>query len=261
MFREYFSGIYKNRFILISLVNRDLIQKYRRSILGIAWSIITPLGLAIIIGTIYSLLFNTEPKILIPLLFAGINPWNFLAGCADSGTSAFISAEGYIKQSTVSSQIFPLRTVLTNMINLLYSILTFFAIYLFLEPDLFSVKMLMVIPGLIIIFIFSWGIANLTSIITLSLRDFQPLQSLILQGLFYITPIIYPVEMLREKGSNIIVDINPFYYLLEVVRTPMLGKELPSLNIYLIAISISIGVFLFSITIYMKIKNTISYKL
>ena len=50
MFREYFSGIYKNRFILISLVNRDLIQKYRRSILGIAWSIITPLGLAIIIG-------------------------------------------------------------------------------------------------------------------------------------------------------------------------------------------------------------------
>lgn len=261
MFREYFSGIYKNRFILISLVNRDLIQKYRRSILGIAWSIITPLGLAIIIGTIYSLLFNTEPKTLIPLLFAGINPWNFLSGCAEGGTSAFISAEGYIKQSTVSSQIFPLRTVATNMVNLLYSILTFFVIYLFLEPDLFSAKMLMVIPGLIIIFIFSWGMANITSIITLSLRDFQPFQSLILQGFFYITPIIYPVEMLREKGSSIIVDSNPFYYLLEVVRSPMIGKELPSLHIYLIAITISMCVFLFSVILYMKNRDTISYKL
>lgn len=261
MFREYFGGIYKNRFILISLVNRDLIQKYRRSILGIAWSIITPLGLAIIIGTIYSLLFNTEPKILIPLLFASINPWNFLSGSADSGTVAFINAEGYIKQSTVSSQVFPLRMVLTNIVNLLYSIFTFFAIYLFLEPNLFSAKMLMVIPGLIIIFIFSWGLANLTAIITLSLRDFQPFQSLILQGFFYITPIIYPVEMIREKGFSMIIDCNPFYYMLEVVRMPMIGRELPSIQIYCIAIILSLGIFLFSIVIYMKNKDTISYKL
>lgn len=261
MFKEYMSGIIKNRYILLSLVNRDLIQKYRRSVLGVAWSIITPLGLAVIIGGVYSMLFATSPEIIIPLLFAGINPWNFMSGTADGGTIAFLSAEGYIKQSTVSAQIFPLRIVMTNFVTLLYSILTFFAIYLFIEPELFSAKMLMVFPGLLILFIFSWGTANISSIITLYVRDFQPFQSIILQGLFYVTPIIYTIEMLRERGGELIYLLNPFYYMLEVVRMPMIGKELPSLQMYITAIAIAAVTYLISVVMVMKNVKTIAYKL
>lgn len=261
MFKEYVSGIIKNRYILLSLVNRDLIQKYRRSVLGVAWSIITPLGLAIIIGVVYSVLFSTPFETLIPLLFAGINPWTFISGTADGGTFSFISAEGYIKQSTVSSQIFPLRTTMTNFVTLLYSILTFFAIYLFMAPELFSAKMLMVFPGLLILFIFSWGTANISSIVTLHFRDFQPLQSIILQGLFYVTPIIYPIEVLREKGGELIYLLNPFYYMLEIVRMPMIGKELPSLQMYVTAIAIAVVVYLISVVLVMKNVKTIAYKL
>lgn len=261
MFREYVNGIIQNRYILFSLVNRDLIQKYRRSVLGIAWSIITPLGLAIIIGGIYSVLFATDPQVLIPLLFAGINPWTFLSGTADGGTFAFISAEGYIKQSTVSAQIFPLRTTMTNFVTLLYSILAFYGIYIFMQPRLFGVKMLMVFPGLLIIFIFAWALANISSIVTLNLRDFQPFQSLILQGMFYITPIIYPVEMIAQRGGDWVYKFNPFYYMLEVVRMPMIGKELPSIGMYLIAILISGITYIFSVILIMKNMKSIAYKL
>ncbi len=261
MFREYVNGIIQNRYILFSLVNRDLIQKYRRSVLGIAWSIITPLGLAIIIGGIYSVLFATDPQVLIPLLFAGINPWTFLSGTADGGTFAFISAEGYIKQSTVSAQIFPLRTTMTNFVTLLYSILAFYGIYIFMQPRLFGVKMLMVFPGLLIIFIFAWALANISSIVTLNLRDFQPFQSLILQGMFYITPIIYPVEMISQRGGTWVYQFNPFYYMLEMVRMPMIGKELPSLEMYLISIFISGITFIFSVVLIMKNMKSIAYKL
>lgn len=261
MFKQYFEEIFNNRYILISLVNKDLIQKYRRSVLGVAWSIITPLGLAIMVGSVYSILFSTDPRILIPLLFAGINPWTFISGTADSGTISFIAAEGYIKQSTVSAQIFPLRTTMTNFVTLLYSILTYFSIYIFMEPNLFGPKMLMVFPGLIIVFIFTCGLANITSIITLNLRDFQPLQSIILQGLFYVTPIIYPVEIIAQKGGELVYKLNPFYYMLEVIRGPMIGKQLPGITEYLIAIAISIITFVISIIIVMKNKNTIAYKL
>lgn len=261
MFKQYFKEIFNNRYILISLVNRDLIQKYRRSVLGVAWSIITPLGLAIIVGGVYSILFSTDPRTLIPLLFAGINPWTFISGTADSGTMSFIAAEGYIKQSTVSAQIFPLRATITNFVTLLYSIITYFAIYIFMEPNLFGPKMIMVFPGLIIVFIFTCGLANITSIITLNLRDFQPLQSLILQGLFYVTPIIYPVEMIAEKGGELVYKLNPFYYMLEVIRGPMIGRQLPGVKEYLIAIVIASITFLISIIVIMKNKDTIAYKL
>ncbi|MBO5192991.1 MAG: ABC transporter permease [Bacteroides sp.] len=261
MLKDYYIGIFQNRYILFSLVNRDLIQKYRRSILGIAWSIITPLGLAIIVGAVYGILFETPFDVIVPLIFAGINPWTFMAGCADGGTNTFLSAEGYIKQSTVSLQIFPLRITITNFITLMYSIITFFGIYLFMKPDLFSANMLMVFPGLIIVFFFSWGMTNITSIINLYIRDFQPFQSLILQGLFYVTPIIYPVDMIAKNGGDWIYKFNPFYYMLEVVRMPMLGHEMPTLQMYLIAVSISLVVYIVSIVVVMANKKTIAYRL
>lgn len=261
MFKEYFNGIYQHRYILISLIKRDLQMKYRRSKLGIAWSILTPLGLVLIVGTVYSIIFGADPKVFIPALFAGLNPWLFMSGTADGATAAFLSAEGYIKQSTVAAQIFPLRTVLVNFVNLVYSVLAFFSVYLFLQPGCFGPMMLMCIPGLFIMFIFALGLANITSVITLSLRDFQPLQSIVLQGLFYATPIIFPKEMLAAKGFAIIYEINPFYYMLEIVRRPMLGDSLPDIGVYIVACVIAFSAFVAGIAILMHAKKKIAFKL
>lgn len=261
MIINYFRGIWKDRFVLWSLVTRDLQMKYKRSILGIAWSIITPLGLVLIIGLVYSIIFGVDPKMFIPLLFAGLNPWIFISGSADGGTFAFINAEGYLKQTTVSPQIFPARGVMVGFINLLYSIIAFFSIYLFLEPNLFGPNMLMIFPGFIIIFLFSLSLANFSSVINLQIRDFQPLQSLALQGLFYATPVIFQTSMLDEKGFSIIYKINPFYYILEVVRTPILGKSIPSIEVYIIAVSITLILFIFSIFVVMKNSRGIALKL
>lgn len=261
MFKEYIKGIYQHRFILGSLIKRDLQMKYRRSKLGVAWSILTPLGLVLIVGTVYSIIFGSDPKVFIPALFAGLNPWLFMSGTADGATFAFLSAEGYIKQSTVAAQIFPLRTTLVNFVNLLYSVLAFFAIYLFLQPDCFGPKMLLCIPGLVIMFIFVLGLANINSVITLSLRDFQPLLGLVFQGLFYATPIIFPAKMLADKGFAFIYEINPFYYMLEVVRLPMLGESLPDLKTYVIALVMAFTTLVVGILVVMRAKKTVAYKL
>ncbi len=261
MFKEYFQGIWRDRYILFSLVNKDLQLKYRQSKLGIAWAILTPSGLALIIGSVYSILFGVDPREFIPLLFAGLNPWLFLSSTADGGTLAFISAEGYLKQTTVNAQIFPLRTTLVNFINLLYSILAFLSIYLFLQPLAFSAKMLLCIPGLALLFLFALGLANFSSIINLELRDYQPLQSLILQGLFYATPIIYQPEMLKEKGFEILYQLNPFYYPITIVRTSIQGKALLSWETWLIAALLAITLFFCSVGILMKQKKEIVFKL
>jgi len=261
LLNEYFSGIWKYRYILMSLVNRDLQMKYRNSKLGVAWSILTPLGLVIIIGSVYSILFGADPKTFIPMLFAGLNPWIFLSGAADGGTMSFVVVEGSLKQTNVSVQIFPLRTVLSGFINLLYSLLAFFTIYLFLQPDRFDPMMLMVFPGLLLMFLFSLGWANFTSVITLYLRDFQPMQSLILQAVFYATPIIYPKENLAQKGFEILYRVNPFYYIIEVVRGPMLGVELPSTGTYLIAAAFAVLVFLLGTYVLMKKRKEIVFLL
>jgi len=261
VFTEYFKGIYQHRYIMMSLVNRDLQMKYRRSKLGVAWSILTPLGLTLIIGVVYSIIFGESIRDFIPLIFAGLNPWLFMSGTADGGTLSFMNAEGYIKQSTVCAQIFPLRVTLANFINLLYSILAFFSVYLFLQPHRFGPIMLLCIPGLLIMFIFTLGISNIVSVINLKVRDFQPLQSLILQGLFYATPIIFPASKLQEKGFEIVYQLNPFYYILEVVRTPMLGVSIPDILTYSIALFLALVVFVAGVFVMMRAKSTIALRL
>ena len=235
-------------------------MKYRRSKLGVAWSVLMPLGLALIVGGVYSILFSTPPRQLIPLIFASINPWIFMSGTADAATMAFPAAEGYIKQSTVSSIIFPLRTALTNFVTLLYSVITFFGIYLFLEPNRFGPIMLLCIPGLLIMFLFSLGLANMTSVINLHIRDFAPLQSLVFQGLFYATPIIYDAQVIADRGYAIVYEINPFFYMLEVVRRPMLGSA-PEIRYYLVAIVLSFLVFTAGVSVQVRNRKSIAFLL
>lgn len=259
--KEYFGGIWKNRYVLINLVKQDLEMKYNRSFLGVAWSIATPIGLSVIIGLIYSVIFSTDPRTFVPLLFAGLNPWNFLSGSADGGTYAYITAEGYIKQTTVSPQIFPLRGVMVSFVNLLYSIAAFFFVYLFLAPQNFSFRMLMVFPGLVIAFFAGAAMANISSAINLYIRDYQPFQSLVLQGLFYVTPIIFTTDMLDQKGFSVLYKINPFFYLIEAIRTPMLGMKIPPVEVYIVGIVMTVVMYLISIIVTMKTCKGLALKL
>lgn len=259
MTQGFFKGIWKDRYVLISLVNRDLQARYRRSILGVLWSIITPLALSVIIGTVYALLFNQDIKVTIPILFAGLNPWTFITASADGGNTSFIYAEGYLKQLSVNPQIFPLRTVCVAFINLLYSLMAFFVLYLILQPQTFGPEMLMVIPGLVIMFVFSWGFAQFASVANLYVRDYQPLQSLVLQAFFYVTPIIYRPAQLAEQLS-FIYRYNPFYYILDVVKQPLLGNLVPLEN-YLIAVLVAAAVFALGAFMVNRCRWKINFKL
>lgn len=255
MIASYFSHIWKDRYVLWELTTKALSIKYKRSMLGMAWSVLVPLGLASIIGCVYGVLFGVPPRTFLPILFSGLNVWILILGCADGGTQAFLAAEGYLKQTLVNMEIFPARLVLTNFINFLYSIIAYFLIYAFIGTEFFSVKMLLFFPGCIVLFVFLLAVSNITAIFNLIARDYQPFQSIILQGVFYATPIIYLPSMLEEKGYAFIYKLNPFYYFISIIRTPLLGKEIAPLSEYIIATSIAFILFGFSIWLVMREKR------
>ena len=245
---------------MFCLVERDIINRYRNSLIGVGWTLLTPLGIVGIIGAVYSIVFGTPIEEFIPMLFSGIIPWTFISSCADGGTNAYISAEGFITQTQTPIDVFPLRVAVTSAVNFYFSTLAFYLLYILLNPLKFGPQMLFIIPGFIIVFIFGVGISNLTSFVNLYIRDFAPLQSLILQALFYITPIIYPIELMKQRGFDFVYQYNPMYYMIEIVRQPMLGNYVPSWLICLIASGISLSTILESIFIINKIGRKIVFK-
>lgn len=258
---QYFKNLFRSRYILSSLISKDLRNKYRRSFLGVAWSVLTPLGLVLIIGGVYSIIWGQDPKVLIPRLFTGLTPWICISTSAESGCTCFVSAEGYIKQTMTNIEIFPVRTASVSFVNYLYSSAAFFVVYFIIMPTKFSLNMLMVIPGMLIMYMFCVGIASISGVINIHIRDYQPLQSLIFQALFYATPIIYPKEIIANKGYSFIYEINPFYYIIEVIRLPMTGDGIPSQRIYLFAILISVTVFCCGAVTVNKIGRKLIFKL
>ncbi|MDR3294759.1 MAG: ABC transporter permease [Clostridiales Family XIII bacterium] len=258
--KEYLTGIWHDRHVLLALVNSDLSQKYRGSVLGVAWMILTPLGLALILGTVFTVLFAADPKVFIPRLFIALNTWIFLSGTADGGTSSLIGAEGYLKQTTVNAQIFPLRMCMVNFTTLFFSILAFFAGYAFLQPGMFGPMMLLVIPGLVLNVVFAASWAMLAAVLHLYFRDFQPFQNLVIQGLFYATPIIYDASMLAERGFGLLYQLNPFYYMLDIVVKPLMGIIAPSGRVWVMAFCMTAVLFLASIKVFMRVKRGIALR-
>ena len=257
---QYFENIKKSRHVLQMLVVRDVFSKYRKSFLGVAWSMITPLSMVGVIGLVYSIVFGIPLIAFVPYLFSGLTPWLFISGAIDSGTSSYIAAEGFITQTKIHTEIFPLRMVLVAFVNYLFMSIAFFIVYALIKPDAFNFNMLLYIPSSIIIFIFCWGVANIVALINLYIRDYTYLQSILLQILFYITPLIYSPELMDKRGFSGIYKFNPIYYMMDIVRQSMLGATEIKISIWGIAVIISLSIFLISIYITKKIGRNIVYR-
>lgn len=203
--------------------------------IGIFWSVLTPLGLAVIIGGVYAVVFRQPAAEFIPYLFSGLMPWTYLTACAEGGAYAHIAAEGYLRQTSTPPEVFPMRVALGAFINLIFSLTAFFLLYLILAPGAFSLSMLWTGPALLLWLMLGIGLANFASVINVFVRDFAPVQSLLLQGLFYVTPILYRPEMVAEVGFSWLFFYNPLYYFVEILRNSLLGDPTPGFIHWMIA--------------------------
>lgn len=258
---KYFKNIFTARFILFNLVNQDLKSRYRQSLLGIGWSLATPLGLVTIIGFVFSTVLGQPIKEFIPFLFSGLMPWLFIVQSAEGGTGAFISAEGYLKQTNTPMEIFPLRNTMGAMVQLCNSLIAFFLVYLFLAIEKFNYNMLLVPLSLIIFFMLGVALSNLSALVNTFYRDYGHIQSLFFQGLFYATPIMFPANLLKGKAFEWIYKYNPFYYMIEIIRNPLLGKGTPHLYYWFIAAGFAFVLYVISILLLNKVGRRIVYKL
>jgi O-antigen export system ATP-binding protein rfbA len=257
---QYFKNIKKSKYVLQMLVMRDVFSKYRKSFLGVAWSMITPLSMVGVIGLVYSIVFGIPLIAFVPYLFSGLTPWLFVSNAIETGTNSYVVAEGFITQTKIHTEVFPLRMVLGAFVNYLFMSIAFFIVYVLIKPDAFTLYMFLYFPSSLIVFIFCWGIANIVALINLYIRDYAYLQSILLQILFYITPVIYLPEVMDKRGFSGIYKYNPLYYMLEIVRQSMLGATEIKITMWVIAGTIALSVFLISVYLTKKIGRNIVYR-
>lgn len=211
---------------------QDVRLKFRRSAIGAAWPFVNLAVLVLSIGFIYANLLGQEPKTFIPYLTVGMILWGYLTSSIVDGGNAFIHAEGYIKQISLPIYVYIFRSFVSISVTALITMCAF-AIVAVLYQVPVGPATLLVIPGLILVMAASLLLITIFAHLNARFRDVAHMVAVGMQVLFYVTPVIFPAALLRDRRDlALVVDLNPLYHLLEVVRQPLLYASAPEWHSY-----------------------------
>ena len=226
--REYIAEVWRSRFFWLSLVRMDLQLRYRRSVLGVGWSLIHPLASTLVLCVAFHEIFHTPVRQYVPFLMAGFAWWGYVSGVTIRGCQCFVEAESYIRQHSLPMAVYPLRTALGGMIHFVIA-LTVVVVMVLCFHRFSNLWTLAVLPfSLALLVVFGWAVAVLAGYVNSVFRDVQHASEIGFQVLFYLTPIIYPPEALASTRLGQLVGYNPLVPLLTIVREPLLEGRIPS---------------------------------
>jgi lipopolysaccharide transport system permease protein len=227
---QYAAAIWKCRYFWLSLVRMDLRSRYRRSVLGLGWSLLHPIAMTAVLCMVFSKVFNQDPREYAPSLMVGLCFWNFITTCTLFGCKSLFDGEKYIRQYPAPMAIYPLRTVLGASFHFLVALCVVLVLRFCLKGFFGMGPLLTLIPTMILLFVVGWSLAVLAGFTTAYFPDVHHISEVGLQILFYGTPIIYTAETLRGRGMGWIVDINPLAAFVDLLREPLLKGTAPPLS-------------------------------
>lgn len=257
---EYARGIWESRYFWTHLVLSDLRSRWRRSFFGMLWAIIQPLALTLMLAVVFGHMFKLDVAEYVPYILSGVLVWGFVISTVTGGALAFVQSGPYIKQCWNPLAIYTLRTVLVSLAIVALASLSLIFWILILKPQNFGLPWLAVLSMYPLLVLIAWPMATFFAYVGVRFRDVQHALGLVLQALWFISPIYFRPEMFRNGGLYFLVDYNPVYHLLEIIRAPLLHGEWPTLENYTYCIGVAITMFLLAWAVgYRAEKKVIFY--
>lgn len=216
----YIQNFLRFKPLLGELVARDIKIKYRRSVLGVLWTLLNPLCMMIVLSVVFSNLFKFDIENFPLYIMSGQVIFNFFSDATNNAMSSIISSAPLIKKVYVPKYLFVLSRVFSSFINLMASFTALILVMVAMRAELHWTILLVPIP-LILIVGFSLGMGLLLSAIVVKFRDIMHLYSVFVTALMYMTPVIYPISILPD-WLRWIVEMNPLTNILTMFRNVML---------------------------------------
>jgi lipopolysaccharide transport system permease protein len=197
--------------LIALLVGRDLKVRYKRSALGMVWTLLNPLLQMVV----YTLVFSTIMRIGVPqfpvFLLAGLLPWTLVSVSATSSALALLGNQGLIRKVAVPQAVYPLAIVGSKLVDMVLSLIPLAVIAAVLGRTP-GPSWLLLLPAVVVAASFAAGLSLFFSSVTVFFRDVRHLIDILFQVWFYLTPILYPYEFLAKlpyPGVRLLLSLNP----------------------------------------------------
>jgi ABC-type polysaccharide/polyol phosphate export permease len=238
------------KFLVYNLVNRNLKVKYRRSVLGFFWTILSPIAISGIYYFVFKVVIKVQRPHYLPFVLCGVLPWTFFSQSLGEATESIVGSHGLISKIPVPIQVFPYVVSVTNFSTLIFS-LPIIILSAWLSGVTPSFSTVLVLPYLLSLLVIGYALGTILALIYVYLRDLKHAISLILQIWFYATPIIYDKTMIPEK-YRFLLYINP-------VGASFVGIQESVLGVNGSIILSSVGAAFWSIVSLLLLRITFKY--
>jgi lipopolysaccharide transport system permease protein len=238
--------VWRFRGLIALLVVRELKVRYKRSLLGMLWTMLNPLLLMVV----YTVVFTTILPAAMPnfsiFLLAGLLPWLYFSTALMQGLMSVLVNQELVRKVRVPQAVFPLSVVGSNLVNFTLSLVPLFLVMLALGQP-FTAALLFLPAAAVILTLFCAGVTLLFATATVFFRDVRHLTEVALQMLLYLSPVLYDLKQLGEHRTwwfslfRLELKLNPLSYLIPLVRDPVYYGRFPSLPTVAIALACALS--------------------
>jgi lipopolysaccharide transport system permease protein len=242
---DYLRRVWACRYFWLSLVQIDLRGRYRRSLLGVGWSLLRPAAFTVILCVVFQRLFRRgDVWTYAPYVLSGLTLWDFVTTATKQGCQCFFQGESYIRQHPSPLAIFPLRTALAESFHFLVGLSVLLIMSLCLHGPGVMWSWWGLIPACALLFCVAWSLALLAGMMNVFFQDTQHLCDVFFQVFFYATPIIYYAgDLGTGRLAWLITNCNPLVPFLELLREPLLHGRVAAPGAYLMAMLVTVALF------------------
>lgn len=230
----------KYRYLLGQLIRRDILTRYKRSVLGVAWTMLNPLGTMLILTFVFSNFFKTEVPHFPVYILSGLLVWNYFSQATNAAISGLVWGGSLLKRIYIPSTVFGVSAIGTALVNLVISIVPLIIVMLVDHAPFFWSLVFLPI-SIMILTTFTLGFGLLISSLAVFFPDVGEMYQVLLTAWMYLTPIIYPEAMISREALPY-YKINPMYWMVKMFRIPIVEGRFPIWQEILPALAWAVGI-------------------
>jgi lipopolysaccharide transport system permease protein len=205
-----------------TLASKDIVDRYRRSMLGPLWLTLSVAAMLVAMGPLYSQLFKVPIDKFFPNLALGIILWGFINSTLLDAANTFIAASTFLKSSPFPLSMFIWRTLARNVISLAHQLIVYVPVALLCRIPISPVQLLC-IPGFLMLLVCLHVMAISVAVVCTRFRDVTQVLTTCLQMVIFVTPVLWMPSSVPAR-AKLLLYLNPFFHMIDVVRAPLLGQ-------------------------------------
>ena len=252
-----FQKLQKNQFLFQVLVKRDFTKKYKRTVLGIAWSMLSPLLQLLVMWLVFSRFFGNNVDHYAVYLFAGQLVFNFFTDSTNSGMEALLENSDIFTKVNVPKYFFLLSKNVSSLINFALSLIIFF-IFVAMDGLAFSWKFILLFYPILCLMVFNIGTGFLLSAMYVFFRDIKYLWGVFTMLLMYLSAIFYTVDGYTPIAQDLFL-LNPVYAYIRYIRIIVIDGTIPSGWLHLICAGYALVMICIGAWVYKKYNHEFLY--